>query len=215
MIDHFWYNITQIYPTSEMNVKEKISAICRLVFLMTILGYFFTNNMNLIIVGGLTLFLLYVIYRLKTNKVEGFKDNSFKNTIPLEKVLKKEFHPTTKTNPFGNVLLTDINDNPDRLSAAPSFNPDVYDNINSAVKEQTQMLNPDIINTNKQLYGDLYDNYQLDSSMMRFYATANSRVTDDQGAFAQWLYGDAPSGKSSDSDGAFARVRHNQQWINP
>ena len=129
--------------------------------------------------------------------------------------MKKEFHPTTKTNPFGNVLLTDINDNPDRLSAAPSFNPDVYDNINSAVKEQTQMLNPDIINTNKQLYGDLYDNYQLDSSMMRFYATANSRVTDDQGAFAQWLYGDAPSGKSSDSDGAFARVRHNQQWINP
>jgi hypothetical protein len=69
--------------------------------------------------------------------------------------LRSEFHPTTKKNPFGNVLLTDIGDNPNRKAAAPSFNPDVYEDITKSVKKQTQMLNPDIINTNKQLYGDL------------------------------------------------------------
>jgi hypothetical protein len=137
------------------------------------------------------------------------------NPVTLESVLRSEFHPTTKKNPFGNVLLTDIADTPDRLAAAPSFNPDVYDEIDSAVKKQTQMLNPGIINTNKQLYGDLKANYDLDNSMMRFYSTANSRVENDQGAFSQWLYGNMPSSKSSGPDGAFQRVADSWQWINP
>jgi hypothetical protein len=127
--------------------------------------------------------------------------------------LRSEFHPTTKKNPFGNVLLTDIMDTPNRKSAAPSFNPDVYDDIDKAVKKQTQMLNPGIINTNKQLYGDLKDNYDLDNSMMQFYSMPNTRVANDQGAYAEFLYGNMPSGKSSGPDGAFARVQDNYRYI--
>ena len=133
--------------------------------------------------------------------------------VTLESVLRSEFHPTTKQNPFGNVLLTDIMDDPERKAAAPSFNPDVHEDITTAVKKQTQMLNPDIISTNKQLYGDLKDNYDLDMSMQRFYSTANSRVTNDQGAFASWLYSEMPSGKSSGPDGAFARTQDNYRYI--
>jgi hypothetical protein len=138
-----------------------------------------------------------------------------KDPVTLESVLRSDFHPTTKKNPFGNVLLTDIGDNPERKAAAPSFNPDVYDEINSAVKKQTQMLNPGIINTNKQIYGDLYENYQLSNSMMRFYSTANTRITPDQGAFQNYLYGNMPSSKSSGPDGAYQRVADSWQWINP
>ena len=134
------------------------------------------------------------------------------NPVTLESILRTEFHPTTKKNPFGNVLLTDIADNPNRKAAAPSFNPDVYDDITSSVKKQTQMLNPDIINTNKQLYGDLYDSYTLDNSMMRFYSTANSRISNDQGAFSNWLYGQMPSGKSSGPDGAYQRVADSYRY---
>jgi hypothetical protein len=75
------------------------------------------------------------------------------------------------------------------------------------------MLNPGIINTNKQLYGDLYDNYQNDNSMMRFYSTANTRVANDQGAYGEYLYGNMPSGKSSGPDGALARVQDNYRYI--
>ena len=111
------------------------------------------------------------------------------------------------------MLLTDIGDHPNRKAAAPSFNPDVYDDINSAVKKQTQMLNPGIKNTNKQLYGDLKDNYDLDNSMMRFYATANTRVTSDQGAYADYLYGGMYSGKESTPEGAMMRVKDNYRYI--
>ena len=128
-------------------------------------------------------------------------------------MLRSDFHPTTKKNPFGNVLLTEIMDEPDRKAAAPSFNPDVYNDIDKSVKGQTQMLNPSIVNTNKQIYGDLHANYDLDNSLMRFYSMPNTRVTNDANAYAQYLYGNMPSGKSSGPDGAFARVQNNYRYI--
>jgi hypothetical protein len=199
---------------------------------MSILGFIFTRNCNLIIIGIVTLAIIVTLYKLRKQslvssliKKEGFTVNPsmqpsslapasmLRDPVTLKNVLRSEFHPTTKKNPFGNVLLTDIMDTPNRKAAAPSFNPDVYDDIDSAVKKQTQMLNPGIINTNKQLYGDLKDNYDLDNSMMRFYSTANTRVANDQGAYAEYLYGNMPSGKSSGPDGAFARVQDNYRYI--
>ena len=132
--------------------------------------------------------------------------------VTLESMLRSEFHPTTKQNPFGNVLLTDIMDEPERKAAAPSFNPDVHEDITTAVKKQTQMLNPDIISTNKQLYGDLKDNYDLDMSMQRFYSTANSRVANDQGSFGTFLYGSMYSAKEDTPEGAMMRVKDNYRW---
>jgi hypothetical protein len=63
------------------------------------------------------------------------------NPETLEEFLKADFEPNTKTNPFANVLLTDIGDHPDRKSAPPSFNPDVYEDITHSVKKMVQKLN--------------------------------------------------------------------------
>ena len=234
MTSPFWLNdptiifnketILQVWPSQKMSFEEKLNAISRIVILMAILGFIFTKNWNLIIVSIITLAIIVTLYKLRKNKIvsslvkkDGFKNNNtpIVNPVTLESVLKDDYHPTTKHNPFGNVLLTDIADNPDRKSAAPSFNPDVYETIDKAVKKQTQMLNPTIVNTNKQLYGDLKDNYDLDNSMMRFYSTANSRVENDQGAYAQYLYGSMYSAKEDTPEGAMMRVKDNWQWINP
>ena len=240
MTTPFWFNdpiilfnqesILQIWPTQQMNFESKLNAISRLVIFMSLLGFIFTRNLNLIIIGIVTLAIIFTLYKLRKQSIvkfkEGFSVNPSiqpsiqqslapmtTNPVTLESVLRSEFHPTTKKNPFGNVLLTDIADNPNRKAAAPSFNPDVYDEITSSVKKQTQMLNPDIINTNKQLYGDLKDNYDLDNSMMRFYSTANSRIENDQGAYAKYLYGQMPSSKSSGPDGAYQRVADSYRYI--
>jgi hypothetical protein len=225
-------NITQIWPTQQMTFEAKLNAISRIVIVMSVLGFIFTRNWNLVIIGIVTLAIVFTLYKLRKQslvnsliKKEGFSVNPSMQTsalspsprltdpVTLKNVLRSEFHPTTKKNPFGNVLLTEINDDPNRLAAAPSFNPDVYDEIDKAVKKQTQMLNPGIINTNKQLYGDLKDNYDLDNSMMQFYSMPNTRVTNDANAFAMYLYGNMPSGKSSGPDGAFARVQDNYRYI--
>ena len=225
-------NILQIWPTQQMTFEAKLNAISRIVILMSILGFIFTRNWNLVIIGIVTLAIIFTLYKLRKQslvssliKKEGFTVNPsiqpsslspspmLKDPVTLKSVLRSNFHPTTKKNPFGNVLLTDINDDPNRLAAAPSFNPDVYDEIDKAVKKQTQMLNPSIINTNKQLYGDLLSNYDLDNSMMQFYSMPNTRVANDQGAYAEYLYGNMPSSKSSGPDGAFQRVADSYRYI--
>ena len=239
MTTPFWFNdpiilfnkesILEIWPTQQMSFEAKLNAISRIVIFMSLLGFIFTRNLKLIIIGIVTLAIIFTLYKLRKQSIikEGFSVNPSMqpsplspapmttNPVTLETVLRTEFHPTTKKNPFGNVLLTDIADNPNRKAAAPSFNPDVYDDITSSVKKQTQMLNPDIINTNKQLYGDLYDSYTLDNSMMRFYSTANSRITNDQNAYAMYLFGNMPSGKSSGPDGALSRIQDNFRYTTP
>lgn len=245
MTTPFWSNeptilfnkddILQLWPTESMSFEAKLNAISRIVIVLSLLGFLFTRNFNLLIIGTITIAIVYSLYKLRKQNIvsslvkkEGFKVNrdylkqlpndkldagTTTNPITLETLLRSEFHPTNYKNPMGNVLLTDIYDDPDRRAAAPSFNPDVNKDINNAVKKQTQMLNPTIKGTNSQIYGDLKDNYDLDQSMMRFYTTANTRVTNDQGAFGNWLYGSMPSAKESGADAATQRVKDNERYI--
>ena len=223
-------NILQVWPQPAMSFEAKLNAISRFVIVLSILGFVFTMRPHFLVIGAITLAIILSMYKYRKQTIikgltENFsnqkEDNKNKknkknvrkitptsfttNPVTLDSVLRSDFHPTTKQNPFGNVLLTDIMDDPERKAAAPSFNPDVHEDITTAVKKQTQMLNPDIISTNKQLYGDLKDNYDLDMSMQRFYSTANSRVTNDQGSFGAYLYGNMPSAKEDTPEGNIQR----------
>ena len=151
-------------------------------------------------------------------KKEGFfsdeknRSAQIKITNPetLEVNLKSEFQDITKKNPFNNVLLTQINDDPHRKPAPPSFNPDVHDDINKETKKMIQYLNPGIKNTNKQLFGDLGERYEFDTqSQWYFYSTPNTKVCNDQGAFADYLYGNMPSARDGN---AFALVQDNLRY---
>jgi hypothetical protein len=214
-----------------MCYEQKLNAITRLVILITILGYILTMSLRVLVVGILTLLVIFVLFKMRKQKVtkdmlkEGFNiqgnevtgmfdknSNSYVNPVTLDTVLKTEFKEGTKKNPFSNVLLTQIMDNPDRKAAPPSFNVDVDEDITKNVKRAVQMMNPGIKNTNKQLYGDLYQEFDLDQSNRVFYSTANTRVTNDQGAYGQYLYGTMPSGKESTPEGAFARVQDNYRY---
>jgi hypothetical protein len=241
MTTPFWSNdptillnkdvILEIWPTPSMSFESKMNAISRIVIVLSTLGFIFTMKPHFLIMGIITLAIILSIYKYRkqtivTNIKENFaqrkKKNQNKNMdselitnpVTLDSVLRNNFHPTTKQNPFGNVLLTDIMDEPLRKAAAPSFNPDVYEDITRAVKKQTQMLNPGIKNTNKQLYGDLYDNYQMDTDMMqRFYSTANTKISNDQGAYGEWLYGSMPSAKEDNAAGNMQRYADANRYI--
>ena len=140
------------------------------------------------------------------------KTMSTTNPVTLETVLKSEFKEGTKRNPFSNVLLTEIMDEPDRKSAPPSFNPDVDEKITKDVKRSVQLLNPDIKNTSKQIFGDLYQEFNLDQSNRVFFSTANTKVANDQGAFGNFLYGNMPSSKESNSEGNMQREKDSYRY---
>lgn len=247
MSTQFWSNnpselmnkeyIAELWPSNSMTTERKLNAISRLVIILSVLGFLFSNqNVRFLIIGLITLLVLIVMYKNKLIK-EGFSDNNNSNkfAVPdestpistvdyetgriklddntLKPYLNKEFHPVSRKNPMGNVLLTEIMDNPDRKAAPPSFNPQVYDEINTATKKAVQRMNPDIKNTNKQLYGDLASNFEYDLSMRNFYTMPNTRVTNDQGAYAAFLYSGMESAKGDDFASGIQREKDNYRYI--
>jgi hypothetical protein len=227
--------IFELWPTNSMSYEQKINAISRLILLISILGFILTSSVRILVIGAVTLALIFIMYTMRKSKVskdmlektEGFevqgnqvtglfdkKMKTITNPVTLESVISSEFKEGSKTNPFSNVLLTDIMDDPDRKAAPPSFNPEVEEKITKDVKKSVQYMNPGIDNTNKQLFGDLWEKFQLDQSNRIFYSTANTRVVNDQGAYAKYLYDDMKySGKESTPEGAFARVQDNYRYI--
>ena len=243
MTIQFWSNdptvlfnkdfIFELWPTTDMCYEQKLNAITRLIILITILGYILTMSTRILVIGFLTLAVIFVLFKMRKQKLtkdmmkEGFfveennqpgvfkqKSKTIINPVTLDSVLNDEFKEGTKRNPFSNVLLTQINDDPERKSAPPAFNVSVDEDITKNIKKSVQMMNPGIKNTNKQLYPDLWQNFLLDDSNRVFYSTANSRVEPgDQGALGQYLYGTMPSAKESNEGGAFARVQDNWRYI--
>lgn len=240
MTIQFWSNdptilfnkdyIFELWPTTSMCYEEKLNAISRLIIILTILGYILTMSKRVIVVGILTLLVIFVLYNMrkrklskdmlenfevKGNEVTGLFDNkpkSFVNPVTLDAVLRSEFKEGNKKNPFSNVLLTQIVDEPERKAAPPSFNVDCDEDITTNVKRAVQMMNPGIKNTGKQLFGDLWQQFELDQSNRAFYSTANTRVTNDQGAYSQYLYGNMPSAKESTPDGNMQRIKDNFRY---
>ncbi len=215
--------IFELWPTMDMCYEQKMNAISRLVILITILGYILTTSQRIVAVGVLTLVVVYILFKTRKQKItnemltEGFASQTNVDVVgepvPLDAVLKTEFKQGTKKNPFSNVLLTQIGDEPDRKSAPPTFNVDVDEDITKNVKRAIQMMNPGIKNTNKQLFGDLYQEFELDQFARQLYSTPKTRVENDQSAYAQYLYNDLKySGKESTPEGAIARVQDNYRY---
>ena len=221
----------ELWPTNTMNYERKINAITRLIILITILGYIFTQSIKIILTGVITIVILFILFKMKKQKItndilnENFNvigDNIYNflpeeqekiiNPVTLDAVLRSDFKEGTKKNPFSNVLLTEINDEPDRKSAPPAFNPEVDVDITTNVKRAVQRMNPTIDNTNKELFGDMWQNFELDQSNRIFYSTANTRVANDQGAYANFLYGLMPSAKESNALGNLQREKDNYRY---
>ena len=219
-------HILELWPTMDMCYEQKLNSITRLIIFITFLGYILTMSERILIVGALSLAVIFVLFNMRKQKItkdmfnEGFdvgtfhkKRDAYINPITLDSVLKTEFKEGTKKNPFSNVLLTQIKDDPERKSAPPAFNVDVDEDISKNVKRSVQMMNPGIKNTNKQLFGDLYQEFELDNSNRAFFSTANTRIENDQSAYAEFLYNDMKySGKESTPEGAFARVQDNPRY---
>jgi hypothetical protein len=209
-------HITEIYPTASMSDVNKLNAVSRLTILLTILGYLTTNSIRVLFAGVITLIIIVIVhtYYKKTGNIpfitnntkqnkpkEGFElksDKKLKTAHELKTYLESSYTQSTPTNPLSNVLLTDIQNNPDKKSAPPAFQPNVYADINNNTKKMVSEINKDFPGIEEKLFGSLGENFDFDMSMRQFNSTANTRIANDQGAFAQYCYGNMPSCKDGD-----------------
>ena len=106
-----------------------------------------------------------------------------------------------------NVLLPEIKDDPKRKRAAPAYNRAVEKQINKDTENFVASNFDDDPEIKKKLFSTLGDSFEFeDFGQYNFYATANTRVPNDQKSFAEFCYGDMVSGKEGND---FALIRDN------
>ena len=142
----------EIIPTANMTMNEKLNALTRLILLLSLLGFLFTFSIGYLFSGMIGIVIIVLYYKFQSQK-EGFKKQketyrvSYNNqSEPLEDFLQENYFPITSKNPFGNVLLADYS-SARSTSAAPSFNEEVTDDINSSTKKAIVSLNKGLTET--------------------------------------------------------------------
>ena len=216
--------ITQIIPTSDMDREARLNAMSRLIIVLTLLGYLITLSYSVLLLGMISLAGIAVLstatksaaaaaaaaaaIKPTADAKEGFSNYANYNTgrrrkngdggaaAPSPSPSGLTFQAPTPQDPLMNVLLTDIQDRPNRPAAEPAFNPDVERDINQSTK--TFVVNDvdgNNANFEDRLFRDLGDNYEFSNSMRNYFATPNTRIPNDQHAFAEFCYGDMISCK--------------------
>ena len=204
--------ITQIIPTSDMDREARLNAMSRLIIVLTLLGYLITMSYSVLLLGVISLAGIAILSTAtksaatnptgKADAKEGFSNYANYNTgrrrknvdgaaaAPSPSPSGLTFQAPTPQDPLMNVLLTDIQDHPNRPAAEPAFNPDVERDINQSTKTfAVNDMDGNTANFEDRLFRDLGDNYEFSNSMRNYFATPNTRIPNDQHAFAEFCYG--------------------------
>ena len=152
-------------------------------------------NSTILVTGGVTLSIIVLLYYLKQPTKEEF------NTLMSPTVhSSQETTQSTSINPLSNVELPEIQFNPKRKEAPPSYTKEQEAIINQHTKKMVMETSfPGEPDLEKKLFKDLGDEIEFDRSMHNFYTTPNTKIPNDQDKFAQFCYGDMPSCKEGDA----------------
>ena len=199
--------ILELWPLESYSYAQKINAITRIILVLSIIGLIVTNSYFIIVIAIIA--LATIAYLSKSRYAESFETISKSDLIDTvkreRKVLKSDYQPGTSNNPFSNVLLTDINDSPDKKPGPPSFIKEVDQDIKKNIKNMVSHNNPHIKPKEQQ---DLWEEFQNERANHAFYTTSNSSVVNDQGALGNYLYGNMHSSKESNADGSLMRIKN-------
>ena len=77
--------IFELWPTPNMTYNQKLNAITRLIFFLTILGFAITMSLKILFIGVATIAAIFALYATQKPKItpqilaEGFLGNSSEN----------------------------------------------------------------------------------------------------------------------------------------
>lgn len=171
----------KFFPTKNMTFTQQLNALLRFAIYFAIVVFIFRMRVDIfivpVIVAGLTFFLYY--FDKNASAKDKFEMQS-KNYMLNKKDGTVCLGPS-KSNPFMNVLVTDIYDNPSR--------PKACDLTDKTVTKQARRF------FDYNLYRDVDDIFHKNASDRQFYTTASTTIPNDAESFAEWCYGSGPTCK--------------------
>ena len=189
--------LSEFFPSDNYSFPEKLNAITRLAFYLSVLLYLYNGNYKFLFIFIIVLILTYVIYnnneeyKLSKKLISKFKNFGDKK-YPIKYV------SPTKNNPFMNISMDDYN-NPNRESILKK------NGSNYKLKEQINKK------FNINLYKDVSDIFGKENSQRQFYTTPITTIPNDQTAFANFCYGEMVSCKDNNQ---FACAKNVSRYTN-
>jgi hypothetical protein len=201
-------HVLEFFPTEDMNLSQKLNALSRLVFILTIVSFAYTQSMYVLFVGVVSFGFIYLMHTYKQKTKESF-DGLSEPVADLLDIPEKPldvFEKSTPENPFSNVLVSDYLYKPNRKPAPPAHNATVANDILENAKQMVLNNNPGNEDLAGKLFKDLGDAYLFEQSLQPFYSTASTTIPNDQEAFSQFCYGSMISCKEGNP---FACAKNN------
>lgn len=176
-------DILKIVPSYDMINAEKINAITRFALYLSILLYLVSGNyLYFYIILGIIV-ITYLVYIF--NGKEFFKEVNDEEDIESDSDSEENVNNVTNTNEVLKDCKKPSYEN-------PLMNPLIGDNPFKNKKACSLENNNIVENIDKRFCNKLYQNTSsIFSNRMEqrpFYTMPNSRIPNDQGSFANWLY---------------------------
>lgn len=180
MTEQFWFKDpavlfrsdtwTRFVPIQSMTTTEALNSVVRFTVYSSVLLFVSTQNQSYLYAIPIVAIASIVLHQLFPHgkKLETFMESFARPT-------SKKYTMPTPDNPFMNVNLTEIQDNPNRPDAAPTSDREVRNAIHKAFK-QTRNIHMDT--------SDLFDQTQ---AMRTFHTLQSARVPNDQDGFLSFL----------------------------
>ena len=202
--------LMEFFPVKEMSYNQKLNAITRTVIILSLLTFFTSGNIRVIVVSVITLLAIFILHYYHMKEKNGKKKSTLlKDTIkegfanPAMDYLESEnikipdevFDEPTPENPFSNVMMTDYDYNPDKKPAPPAFTKNVNEQILEDAKQLVVQSNPGQPDIADKLFKDLGEQYVFEQSLRPFNSNPSTTIPNDQQAFAEFCYGSMVSCK--------------------
>jgi len=194
MFTKFWtkdinilYNrnhILEIFPSSSFDIIRKLNAIFRFSIYYSLLVFLYNrNNTNVFYIPIVVGILTYVVYK-KNNSIQV--DDALIQSINGDKEsvqdMGKSCRIPTKDNPFMNPELSDFGNNVEVKESCTSFD-------NKGVQKKIDEY------FDEGVFKEFSDIFNNKNSQRQFFTVPGRDIPNDQGSFAQWLYGSPPTCK--------------------
>jgi hypothetical protein len=162
-------NWSQFVPVKEMTVAQALNSVVRFTSYFAVLLFLATGVTAYILAIPTVMVVTILLYSLFPN---GKTIESFAATTAGAAVATTM---PSANNPFMNVLLTEIMDDPDRPDAAPVTRSDVKSEMYKQFQKTTDM------------YMDTSDLFDQSQAMRTFHTLQSARVPNDLDGFKKWL----------------------------
>lgn len=213
----------EFYPSAYMTYEQKLNAITRAVIILAGLIFIVTNSFRTLLFTIVTLGAIYILYyyhkQEKDKMMKKRASEGFESAPVTEELFKKHNMPVPEglftdpdsSNPFGNVLVTDYDYNPEKKPAPPAFNKNVEKEILKQAKQFVTDANPDHPNIADKLFKDAGSELMFEQSLRPFNSNPSTTIPNDQAGFAEFCYGSMISCKEGNQ---FACARNLSRHTN-